>query len=99
MSRVKSSSSPALTVTVCAVFQVPVVKVSDVSLKVTSVLSLARVTVTSPVGSVASCTVKVPDAPSFTVSAVGVRVSPAVSSSSTLTVTVASVHVVVAAAR
>ena len=54
------ASSTPVTVTVCVVFQVVVVKVSDDGDTVPSLASrLVTATVTSPVGSVASFTVKV----------------------------------------
>jgi len=56
VSEAPSSSSSASTVTVWAVFQPVVVKVSVREDTVTSVLSLSRVTVTSAEGSVASFT-------------------------------------------
>ena len=64
LSSVVSVSWPALTVTVCAVLQLDVVKVSVFWVsalvlvsKVTSVLSLATVTVTLALGAVLSFTV------------------------------------------
>ena len=53
-----SSSCPAVTVTVCAVFQLPVVKESVVLSRVRSVpVTPPMVTVTSPAGSVSRTTV------------------------------------------
>ena len=86
VSSTASSSCAAETVTVWAVFQVDVVKESEVSSRVTSLLLLLKATVTVAVGFVASFTVKVPVVePSATVSGVLPRVSPGSSSSSTVT--------------
>ena len=78
-----SASSPAVTVTVCAVDQLPDVKVSSVGLAVRSASgsapptpSTATVIVTSAVGSVFSRTVYVAVEPSVTVSAVADTVTP-----------------------
>ena len=57
-------------VTVCSVSHVPVVKVSDPSLRVTLSSLVPTATVTVPVGWVASRTVKVFVEPSVTVSVV-----------------------------
>ena len=54
-----SSSSTPVTVTVCAVFQLPVVKVSEEVTVASAVFSLVIVKTTSPLGSVFSTTVKV----------------------------------------
>ena len=96
MSSLASSSEAALTVTVWFVFQVVELKVSDVVESVTSSVPLPSfsVTVTSPVGWVASCTSSVALALSATVSVLPVSalpdsVKPASSLSSTVTATVA----------
>ena len=58
MSFSASASTPAVTVTVCTVFQFDVVKVSEVAPTVRSLpAGLVMATVTSPDGSVASFTV------------------------------------------
>ena len=57
LSSAVSVSCAAVTVTVCAVFQVDIVKVSAAGEKVTSGLSLDGVTVTVPVGLLFSLTV------------------------------------------
>ena len=86
-----SSSVSAVTVTVCAAFQVVVVKTrSAVGAKLTSALppsAFATSTVTAALGSTRSFTVYVALCPSATVSAVGPTTSAGTSSSSTVTVT------------
>ena len=85
-----SSSSPAVTVTVCAVFHVAVV---NVRLVVSSVRSVPEwpviATVTCAVGCVESRTVYSASSPSVTPSAVVDSVNPTVSSSVTVTATLA----------
>ena len=89
MSSRPSSSSPALTVTVCAVSHVVPVNVSTPGARVTSSVAApsTTVTVTGALGSVARATVYVAVAFSSTDSAVGLTVSAGLSSSVTVTVT------------
>ena len=85
-----SSSSPAETVTVCAVFHVAVVNVSEAVSSVRSVPAWPVIaTVTVAVGCVASRTVYSPSSPSATPSAVVDSVRPTSSSSVTVTETLA----------
>ena len=86
-----SPSSAAETVTVCAVAQFEVENLRFAGFAETSVLSVGStmVTVTAAVGRVSSTTVYVFVPPSSTVSDVGVTVTPAVSSSVTVTVRMA----------
>ena len=86
-----SGSSVASTVSVCSWFQSAAVNVSVAGLTVTSVSGGTRgVTVTSPLlGAAVSTAAYSPVSPSGTVSSVGVTVTPAVSSSSMVTTTVA----------
>ena len=81
-----SSSSPAVTVTVWSVFQSEVVNVSEESSTVRPVAGVT-VTVTSPVGCVASFTLSSPVPPSVTASVLA-TVSAGSSSSVTVTATV-----------
>ena len=93
VSFVESKSWAALTVTVCGASQVDLVNRTLARLAVTSVLSVGStmVTLTVPLaGSEFSTTVYVPLPPSSTVSDVGVTVTPAVSSSVTVTIRMAS---------
>ena len=93
VSSLPSSSCAAVRVTVFAVLQLSSVKESEPVLRVTSELLLASATLTLALGSESSTTVKVPVfVPSATVSEVGDRVMPAVSSSVTVTVKVESVR-------
>ena len=78
MSSSVSASGPAVTVTLCGVFQLPVVKLSEAALKVTSGLSLVNETVTSALGCVASRTVKESVEPSEIVSALADTIRPGV---------------------
>ena len=87
MSFAASSSWPAVTVTVCAVFHVVVVNVRLDGDAVTSVLFETMATITLPVGNVFSLTVYLPVPPSPTVSDMGVTVTPGVSLSVTVTET------------
>ena len=82
-----SSSGAAETVTVCAVSQFEVVNVSLAGFAVTSVLSVGSLTVTATlaVGCVSSTTVYVFVLSSVTASDVAETVTPAVSSSVTVT--------------
>ena len=94
MPSVSSASSAALTVTVCAVLQLPVVKVSDVGLAVRSASSsapprLATATVTFASGTAVSCTVYAAVAPSTTVRRVFERSTALKSSSTSVAVTLA----------
>ena len=91
-----SSSSPALTVTVCAVSHVVPVNVSTPGARVTSSVAApsTTATVTGALGSVARATVYVAVAFSSTDSAVGLTVSAGWSSSVTVTVTAVCVPVV-----
>ena len=99
-SAVSALSRSAVTVTVCASSQLPVVKVRVSVSSVSSGVSdgFAIVTVTSPVGAAPSTTVYVPTeaAPGFALSsasvsdsAVGVTLTDGAASSSSTTVTVA----------
>ena len=79
--------SAAETVTVCAMLQLPTVKVSSVLSSVTSVAACPEmVTLTSPVGWVSSLTAYSLFRPARTLSVVGSIAIPAVSSSVMLTV-------------
>ena len=85
-----SESLAALTVTVCAVSQSAVVKVSVAGLAVRSASPpdcFATLTVTGPVGKVSSTTVQVAVSPSVTDNDGGSTLTPAVSSSSSVAVT------------
>ena len=84
-----SASCAACTVTVCGVLQSVEENVRSAGSAVTSVLPVGSlmVTVTSAVGCVSSTMVYVPLPPSATVSAVSKTVTPAVSSSVTVTST------------
>ena len=82
-----SASCPAVTVTLCGVFQLPVVKLSEAALKVTSGLSLRSATDTGPVGSVASRTVKESVEPSEIVNALADTKMPGAPASVTVTAT------------
>ena len=85
------SSLTAVTVTVCALFQLPVVKVKLLAEKLTSLPAAAKATVTEAVGWVSRTTVKVsvvePSVTSVLAPPTSVTVIPAVSLSVMLTVT------------
>ena len=87
MSFAASASWPAETVTVCSVLQLVVVNVSVDEDTVTSVLFELMATITLPDGCVFSLTVYLPVPPSPTVSDGGVTVTPGVSLSVTVTMT------------
>ena len=85
-SPVTLSSVTAVTITVCAVFQLFDVNVSDVGATVTPAPAVTPTT-TCPDGSVVNSIVYDPDSPSATVNTVGATATP-VSSSVTVTITV-----------
>ena len=84
-----SSSSSAVTITVCAVDQLPVVKVSVVSLAETPEGTVS-VTVTLPVGRALSLTSRLTVRPSVTSAIAGSTWIPGWSLSVTVTVTLSS---------
>ena len=89
----ESASAAAVTVTAWAICQLDAVKVRLAGAEVTSVLSVGSLTVmvTSPAGGEFSTTVYWAVCPSGTVTEVGLMVTPGISSSVIVTVTLSAV--------